>query len=218
MWLCSGTYSRVTGISRFARQAGVMSYLLFWTAMGPPGLGGGCGSDSRQLLAQAEDRPARCRTHSPAADGKPVSAIVGAERGAAGSSAVADSPPQVSRNSDEGEERVAASGAESGSPKAFPVMERSGEGLFRRTSPGRLDCAAARRFVEAAGGVRPALRRVRRGSEPCGRGTSAGPAADDSAGSWADNIAGICVDHRRCRPVQAQQPGGQLSWLDSPRT
>src|ERR1035437_4167334 len=34
MWLCSGTYSRVTGISRFARQEGVMSYLLFWTAMG----------------------------------------------------------------------------------------------------------------------------------------------------------------------------------------
>ena len=33
MWLCSGTYSRVAGISRFARQAGVMSYLLFWTAM-----------------------------------------------------------------------------------------------------------------------------------------------------------------------------------------
>src|SRR5664280_1105236 len=32
MWLCSGTYSRVTGISRFARQEGVMSYLLFWTA------------------------------------------------------------------------------------------------------------------------------------------------------------------------------------------
>jgi len=34
MWLCSGTYYRVAGISRFARQAGVMTYLLFWTAMG----------------------------------------------------------------------------------------------------------------------------------------------------------------------------------------
>ena len=45
-----------------------------------------------QLCAQAEDRPARCGTHSEAADGEPVSALVDADGRTAGLTPVTDSP------------------------------------------------------------------------------------------------------------------------------
>src|SRR5579863_9724194 len=108
-------------------------------------MGRRCGTDPCQLCAAAEDGPTRCGAYSEAADGEPVSTVVDAERGAAGPAPVADSPAQAGGDPDADQERIAASGFEPRRAEGFPFMERSGEGLYRKTPPVRLDCAATRR-------------------------------------------------------------------------
>jgi hypothetical protein len=116
---------------------------------GPPGLGGRCGSDSCQLCASSEDGSARRGPHSQAANGKQVSAIMDAERRAAGSAPVTHSQAQAGRDSHASQEWVAALGAESRRPKAFPVMERSGALLPRVRSEGEF---SVRRMGVVCGG------------------------------------------------------------------
>src|ERR1700680_2345867 len=86
-----------------------------------------CREDSRQLRAQAEDRPARCRTADEASGGGSFSADLGAHGGRARRTAVAFASSQVGTRAHTGEEPVAGSGAEPGRATKAEAVERGGK-------------------------------------------------------------------------------------------
>src|ERR1039458_7709643 len=106
---------------------------------------GRCRRDPCQLCATAEERPAGCWTHSEAVAGRPFSAAVGAERGAARSAAVADSSPQTGADPQPGEERTATPGDEPGDAEKSATVERAGTASFSPVTAGGMERVPAER-------------------------------------------------------------------------
>jgi hypothetical protein len=95
--------------------------------VGIRGVDRGCGEDSCQLRAEAEDRPARCGTADEASGRGSLSADLGAHGGRAGRAAVALASSQAGAYAHAGEEPVASAGAESGPAAEVEAVEQGGE-------------------------------------------------------------------------------------------
>src|ERR1700681_3625511 len=95
--------------------------------VGARGVDWGCGEDSRQLRAQAEDRPGRCGVAAEASGGGSFSADLGAHGGRARRGAVALASSQAGAHAHAGEEPVAGAGAESGSATEVEAVEQGGK-------------------------------------------------------------------------------------------
>src|SRR5205823_10276612 len=91
--------------------------------VGARGMDRGCGEDSGQLRAEAEDRPARCGVAAEAYGGGSLSADLGAHGSRAGRPAVAVASSQAGAHAHSGEEPVAGAGAESGCATEVEAVE-----------------------------------------------------------------------------------------------
>jgi hypothetical protein len=93
----------------------------------------GCGEDPRQLRAEVEDRPARCRAAAEASGQGSFSADLGAYGGRAGRPAVTVASSQAGAHAHAGEEPIAGAGTESGRTAEGEAVERDGKKDGRRS-------------------------------------------------------------------------------------
>src|SRR3979411_3182611 len=96
----------------------------------------GCGANSCQLRAEAENGSSGWKTHTAAAGGREVSTYLDTRRRDAGSSPIADAPSQTGADTYSGQERIAASHAESRDAEEAETAEHGGPGSARVASAG----------------------------------------------------------------------------------
>jgi len=182
-----------------------------------PVMVGRCQPNSSGGGAQAENGPAGCRTHSAAADGKSVSADLGAEPGGAGCAAVADASPQAGAGADASEESTAGHGAKPGRAEEAQALDARRTGGAEEVGVVALRGGATRAVAANAGwfGARD------HATEPAsGRRSptaSRGDAVDDASGSRSGNGVGDGADAGTGGTVCVGQAGGQLLRADSQR-
>src|SRR5579864_3805321 len=164
-------------------------------------MAGGCGRDSGEGAAQAEDGCARRASPVAAAAGKSFSSHLGAQRGGAGSAATVEASAHAGADAHAGEKPVAAYCAEPGAAEETEAVDSGGARVVAGTGAGWLDGAAAGRSVAPAGIFGKADRGTGPGSED-GGGTAGGSAvADDASGSGAGGGFGHGVDAGRSRAI-----------------
>src|SRR6266853_160166 len=101
------------------------------TGVGDRAVVWGCGAGAGIGGAQAEDGPAGRGASAAFADGRPVSADLGAESGGAGFTAVAGASAQAGAGADPCEEPTAGYGAELRGAEKAQAVDESGAGGVR---------------------------------------------------------------------------------------
>jgi len=175
----------------------------------------GCGEGTCFGGAQAKDGPARRGASAAAAEGRSVSADLGAEPGSAGCAAIAGASAQASAVADTHEESAAIDGAELRGTEKVQAVDQG-----RASGVGTVAFAAVR--GRAAKTVAGSARRAGSGDQrtrPAGGRRSAaeagGGVVDDASGSGIGDGVGDGADAGTGRKVRIGEAGGQLLRPDS---